>query len=245
MPWYKLILGRVFALYAILVFIVLLIPAYFLFLSIHIFSKGKNRNVYIHAAFTAWMDIYMPMIFCPVSKKGLHHFKKDTTYIVVLNHNSLMDIPVSSPGIPGPNRTLGKSSFAKAPLFGFIYKLGSILVDRKNPRSGAESFIAMKNALKDGLHICLYPEGTRNKSNEPLLPFKEGAFKLAIKTKTPIMVGAINGTKEILPATGPAFWFWPKRIEIVFSEAIGIDATLKEAELMEVCRKRMLELVNE
>jgi 1-acyl-sn-glycerol-3-phosphate acyltransferase len=239
-PLYQLIFGRFYAFYALACFILLLFPAYFLFLLIHIFSKGENRNIHIDHAFKAWMDIYMPLIFCPVRKKGLEYFMEGQQYVVIINHNSLMDIPVSSPGIPGPNRTLGKDSFAKIPLFGLTYKMGSILVNRDSHRSKAESFIAMKNALQNGLHICLYPEGTRNKSGELLLPFKDGAFKLALKTKKAIMPAVLKGTKEILPANGPAFWAWPHRIEFIFLPPIEINSATTEDELKEKSRVVML-----
>lgn len=62
------------------------------------------------------------MIFCPVKHVGRHHFLKGKNYVVTLNHNTLADVPVSSPGIPGPNRTLAKIEMASIPIFGYIYK---------------------------------------------------------------------------------------------------------------------------
>jgi 1-acyl-sn-glycerol-3-phosphate acyltransferase len=242
--WYQLILGRVYALYMLLIFILLLLPAFLLFASITLFYKKEKKQTYYHIAFQVWMDIYLPLIFCPVKRKGLHYFEKGKSYIVVLNHNSLMDIPVSSPGIPPANKTLGKDSFAKIPLFGFIYKCGSILVNRSNARSKAESMIKMKNALKEGISICLYPEGTRNKSEAVLLPFHDGAFKLAITAKAPIIVGAIKHTKEILPANGPIFYAWPHRITLEFAPAILYQEHEKLDALKEKCNATMLALLN-
>ena len=73
---------------------------------------------------------------------------------------------------------------AKIPLFGLIYKTGSILVDRKNEKSRRDSFIKMKEVLDMGLHMCIYPEGTRNTSSEPIKPFHDGAFRLAVDQRT-------------------------------------------------------------
>jgi 1-acyl-sn-glycerol-3-phosphate acyltransferase len=221
MPWYKLILGRVFALYAIIIFILLLVPAFLLFVLVNNFSKLEAREKNIHQVFVAWMDIFMPLIFCPVRRIGQHHFKPHQSYVIVANHNSLMDIPVSSPSIPVANKTLGKHSFANIPLFGYTYKLGGIMVDRNNTRSKVESFIKMKQALKSGLSICLYPEGTRNTSHEPLLSFQDGAFKLALTAQVPIIPAIITNTKRILPANGLFFWAWPHVITITFFEAIN------------------------
>jgi 1-acyl-sn-glycerol-3-phosphate acyltransferase len=220
LQFYKVILGRVYALYALIIFVLLLPAAYLLFRLIDTFSAASSKEQNIHDAFNVWMDIYMPLIFCRVQRKGLVHFAKNESYIVIANHSSFMDIPVSKPGIPVPNKTLGKSSFAKPPIFGYIYKLGSILIDRNSTRSRVESFIQMKQSLQEGISICLYPEGTRNKSQEVLLPFHNGAFKLSMDTNTPIIPAIILGTKNILPADGLAFWAWPHKVEFTFLEAV-------------------------
>jgi len=63
--------------------------------------------------------------------KGKQHFKKGENYVVVCNHNSLMDVPVSVTSVPA-NKTIAKIEMAKIPVFGLIYKRGSVLVDRKS-----------------------------------------------------------------------------------------------------------------
>ncbi|MFM2386241.1 MAG: hypothetical protein RL660_998 [Bacteroidota bacterium] len=244
MPLHKTIFGRLYALYAIVVFLLLLVPAYFLFRLVKTFSEPQNLHSNIHKAFVAWMDIYMPLIFCPVSKKGLHYFEHGKAYVVVINHNSLMDIPVSSPGIPMPNKTLGKTSFSKVPLFGFIYKLGSVLVDRGNARSRATSLIQLKQYLQQGISVCLYPEGTRNTSNDVLLPFHDGAFRLAIDAKVAVIPAIINGAKETLPAKGPIFWAWPHRIQFEFLAPISPADFASVEDLKLATRKAMLNALN-
>jgi 1-acyl-sn-glycerol-3-phosphate acyltransferase len=246
MVWYKLLLGRVFALYAIIIFVLTMMPALIVLLIGHAYKKNIQKDIHTHTVFRYWMAIYMPLIGCSVKKVGTEHFKKNKNYIVVLNHNSLMDIPVSSPGIPVPNKTLGKSSFSKAPLFGYMYKAGSILIDRKSARSKAESYIAMKQVLKSGLSICLYPEGTRNKSEHKLLTFQPGAFKLALDTGVDIIPGIITNTKKILPADGPVFWAWPHVIYFTFLQPIAISNYAKQEveKLSTHCRERMMEVLD-
>ncbi len=185
-------------------------------------NKGIGKDILTHKVYKYWMQVYMPLIGCPVKVSGTQNFAKNTSYIVVINHSSLMDIPVSSPGIPNANKTLAKSSFAKTPLFGYMYKAGSVLVDRSNAASKAASFKAMEQVLKQGLHLCLYPEGTRNKSNAVLQPFQAGAFKLALQTTTPILPAIIKGTNKILPANGPIFWAWPGTITFTFLPPIEV-----------------------
>lgn len=210
--------GYLFATYAALVFVatmlVILIPVWIIS-----FFPEPLRAKALQPIFRIWMGVYMPLIGCPVSRKGKNNFKSGENYVVVLNHNSLMDIPISSPWIPGPNKTLAKKEMAKIPLFGIIYKTGSILVDRKNPNSRRESFTKMMDTLNKGTHLCLYPEGTRNKSNEPLQPFFDGAFSTAIKAQRPIIPGLIFNTAKVLPST-KTFWMRPHSVKIHFLEPI-------------------------
>lgn len=186
-----------------------------------------------------WMNVYFPLVFCWLVIKGRKNFKKGENYIVICNHNSFMDVPLTTPEIPGPNKTIAKAEMAKIPLFGIIYKLGSILVDRKNKNSRAESFMKMKQVLAMGMHMCIYPEGTRNKTSEPLKEFHDGAFRLALDTRKPIIPALMFNTKKALPAD-KGFFFWPCKMQLHFlpSRQIRNDdtvETLKE-EMFETMR---------
>jgi 1-acyl-sn-glycerol-3-phosphate acyltransferase len=138
-----------------------------------------------------------------------------------------MDVPLSSPGIPGANKTIAKAGMAKIPLFGLIYKSGSVLVDRKSEQSRKASYTKMKEVLQMGLHMCLYPEGTRNKTNEPLQRFHDGAFKLAVETQKQIIPAVIFYTNIVLPRN-KTFYFWPHKVEMHFLEAIPVKDRMAE-----------------
>jgi 1-acyl-sn-glycerol-3-phosphate acyltransferase len=228
----KTIFGRIFAVWAILVFIatmlIFLIP-FFIF-SYPARDPAKTRRFV--AAARIWMAVFMPLIGCPVTVRGRKNFKPGENYIVVCNHNSLMDVPISVPAIPGGNKTIAKISMASVPLFGYIYRTGSILVDRNSERSRKESYLSMKKVLEMGLHMCIYPEGTRNKTNQPLKSFHDGAFRLALDTRKAILPGVIFNTKKALPA-GIPFYLMPHRLSIHFLEPVPVTpsdtaATLKE-----------------
>lgn len=130
-----------------------------------------------------------------------------------------MDVPVTSPGIPGANKTIAKIEMAKIPLFGLIYRRGSVLVDRKSEESRLKSYAYMKHVLEMGLHMCIYPEGTRNKSHNPLKEFKDGAFRLAIETGKPVIPAVLFNTKKVLPQH-KFFYFWPSKIEMHFLDPV-------------------------
>ncbi|GAA4459483.1 lysophospholipid acyltransferase family protein [Nemorincola caseinilytica] len=212
------IAGYVYAVYALLLFVATLLVVFVPVWVIARYSEPTRARL-VHRAFRIWMGVYMPLIFCPVSRRGKQHFRKGENYVVVINHNSLMDIPVSSPWIPGPNKTLAKIEMSRIPLFGVIYKAGSILVDRKKESSRRESFGLMDDTLKQGIHLCLYPEGTRNKTEKPIQPFYDGAFVTAIRAQKPVMPGVLFNTGTVLPHDSKG-WARPKRLHIHFLEPV-------------------------
>lgn len=215
---FKRVFGHLYFGIGILLFVLTMLPV-LIPASIALLFKEPQRAKIIHPTFKIWMSIFLPLVGCPVIRKGKNNFKKGENYVVVVNHNSFVDIPVSMPWIPGPNKTLAKIEMTKIPLFGIIYRAGSILVNRADEHSRKESFTEMNATLNLGLHLCLYPEGTRNKSEEVLQPFYDGAFITAIRNQKPIIPAILMGTKKILPLQ-PKFWAWPSTIQYHFLPAI-------------------------
>jgi len=237
----KRVAGHVYFVYIAALFIatmlVVLLPVW-----ISTLLPEPRRARFMHPLFKVWMDVYLNGIFCPVRRRNTHLFERGRSYVVVSNHNSFMDVPVTSPYIPGPNKTLAKAELARIPLFGVIYKAGSILVARKSEQSRRESFARMAEALDMGLHLCLYPEGTRNKTGEPIQPFYDGAFVTAIKAGAPVMPAVLTNTARILPRK-PAMWAWPRPIRFEFlppTETAGLSVE-DAGGLKETVRAQMLE----
>ncbi len=177
-----------------------------------------------------WMGTFMLLSGIRFSVRGKHNFDNLENAVVVCNHNSMLDIPVSFPFLPRANKTIAKKSLSKVPIFGWIYSIGTVLVDRNDSKSRQESYDKMKFVLNHGLDMLLYPEGTRNKTSAPLKSFYDGAFKLAIETQKPIVPVVILNTKKMLPAK-PVMYFKPGKITMhilpaVYPENHTID-TLK------------------
>jgi 1-acyl-sn-glycerol-3-phosphate acyltransferase len=238
----KNIFSHLFALYAILLFVITLIPVYVVLRILKTIVSKTRFEIIFHATMQIWMGVYLPLIFCPVKIKGKEKFAPNQNYVVILNHNSLIDIPVSTPSIPSPNKTLGKSDFLKVPLFGFIYACGSVIINRSNNRSKQHGYEQMLEVLKNNMHVCLYPEGTRNKSITNLQSFKDGAFKLAIESQKPIMVGVIEGTKNII-TSNKFFHAWPSSIIITYVDIIPTtDYTFSNIKLL---KEKAYEIMNQ
>lgn len=210
----KKVLGHIYFFAGMLLFLLtmllVIVPA-----GIALLFPEPRRAKIVQPLYKIWMSVFFPLVGCRVERRGKAFFQKGQNYVIVVNHNSLVDIPVSMPWIPGPNKTLAKVELARVPLFGLIYRAGSILVDRKKESSRKESFNQMQATLKLGLHLCLYPEGTRNKSEAPIGTFYDGAFITAIRAQKPIIPAVLFGTRAILPGK-PACWAWPGKIRFHF-----------------------------
>jgi len=217
----KEIFGRIWAVWGILSFAVTFLVIFIPSMITYLLPDPKGSSVFIRIA-KLWMDVWLRLAGCPVTIKGKENFAKGRSYIVTFNHNSLLDVPLSAPYVPGANKTIAKTSFAKVPLFGWFYRKGSVLVDRNSDASRRKSFEEMKNVLKKGMHMCIYPEGTRNRTNEPLKKFYDGAFKLAVETNAAIIPTLIFNTKKAVPVN-KSFFFIPHKLEMHFLAPVEVS----------------------
>jgi 1-acyl-sn-glycerol-3-phosphate acyltransferase len=208
----NLYIGRILAFWALLVFA----STMFLFIWFYLlcFILQEPYKTRWHRTISKiWMGLFLTLVGCRFTVKGKHHYNNVGPAIVICNHNSLIDVPVCTPFLPRANKTIAKKSFIYVPLFGWIYQFGAVIVDRKNDQSRRTSFEKMKRVLDSGLDMLIYPEGTRNKTSEPLKSFYDGAFKLAIETQKPIIPVVLLNTKKILPAY-PIMCFKPGKIQM-------------------------------
>ncbi|WP_440434455.1 lysophospholipid acyltransferase family protein [Parafilimonas sp.] len=111
---------------------------------------------------------------------------RNNQYIFVANHSSYMDIPSIVMSMHQPVRVLGKYEMVHYPVFGFIYRVAVILVDRSDAAHRAKSLRALKAAIGHGISIFIFPEGTFNETGNLLKEFYDGAFRTAVETQTPI-----------------------------------------------------------
>ena len=118
----------------------------------------------------------------------------DKSYVLVANHQNSYDIiTICKAAFPGVV-TIGKKSLKWIPIFGQVYWLsGNIMIDRKNTAKALDTLqLTAKKLTEKNLSVWVFPEGTRS-YGRGILPFKVGAFRLAVATETPvIMVTASN-----------------------------------------------------
>ena len=123
----------------------------------------------------------------------------DEPVLFIGNHRSFFDILLTYSRCPRLTGYVAKKEMEKIPLLStwmrFVYCL---FLDRKNPKEGLKTILQAIDYVKQGISICIFPEGTRNKGEElSMLSFKEGAFKIATKTGCAIVPISMNNTAAI------------------------------------------------
>jgi 1-acyl-sn-glycerol-3-phosphate acyltransferase len=133
---------------------------------------------------------------------GRENMTPGETYLVMSNHQSHYDIPVLFEVI-GPNiRMVTKEELFRVPIFGNALRAGGFIsIDRRDRHAAIRSLQSARELLASGTHVWIAPEGTRSPTGH-LLPFKKGAFYLALETALSILPVTIRGTRDALPAKG-------------------------------------------
>jgi 1-acyl-sn-glycerol-3-phosphate acyltransferase len=129
-------------------------------------------------------------------------------YVVVANHQSILDILLLS-RMPREMKWIAKEELFEVPWVGWMLRMsGDIPIRRGDAESGGEALGRARVYLARGMSVMIFPEGTRSRTGQ-LLPFKSGAFRLAVETGVPILPIAVHGTARGMPKGGP--WVNPCR----------------------------------
>ncbi len=191
----------------VLIFAVLfLLFSYFLFLVEWIIGKfNKEKKDYGFLRMVQWaLRVILKLSGVKVTVKGKENIL-DEPALYVANHRSIFDVLVMYIQYEKLTGFVSKDSIKKIPLLRvwmrYVY---CIFLDRKDPRSGMKMILEAIEHIKQGISMCIFPEGTRNKGEElSVLPFKEGSFKIATKSGCPIVPVAINNSVQVFEAHFP------------------------------------------
>ncbi len=130
---------------------------------------------------------------------GEEHVPTDVPVLYIGNHRSYFDIIITYARCPRLTGYVAKDNMEKVPLLRiWMRRLHCLFINRENVKEALKTILAGIDNIKNGISMCIFPEGTRNKSDEQMLPFKEGSFKMAEKTGCPIIPMAITNSAEIL-----------------------------------------------
>lgn len=128
---------------------------------------------------------------------GHENVPTDTPVLYVANHRSYFDILLTYCRCPGLTGYVAKDSMEKIPLLSiWMKRLYCLFLNRTDVREGLKTILTGIEQMKNGISMCIFPEGTRNRETD-MLPFKEGSLKMAEKTGYPIIPIAITNSAEI------------------------------------------------
>ncbi len=158
----------------------------------------KQPEYAIHKAMRCWAKSWFFFIGIKFKALNIQNYHEGQTYIFIANHISYLDIPTIILSVDTPVKILGKAELTKVPVFGWIYKIAVITVDRTDTKSKTHSLVQLKKKLEKGISVIVFPEGKFNETNEPLKVFYSGAFKLSLELNIPIAPILILNTNERL-----------------------------------------------
>lgn len=205
------------------------------------FWDGKH---YFWLARHAWAPGMLRIGSSPVTIVGADRVDWSKPHVIVANHQGNADIPALFVTVGAPLRFLAKRSVAWIPFIGWLMRLARFpFIERGNARAGRASIDRVAERIRrESLNVVVFPEGTRSPEGT-ILPFKRGAFILALEAQVPVVPIAIEGSGISLPRA--SFRIFPHPIKVTIGEPIpteglGLSARDELADRAEDAIQRML-----
>lgn len=197
-----------------------------------------DRNRAVPGRFLRLVAVLLTKLFPPWRLEVEGRWPGGGPFVVVANHQSMLDILFLS-RMPREMKWLAKEELFRVPWIGWMFRMaGDIPIRRGDAASGGEALAVAKTYLARGMNVMIFPEGTRS-AKGTLLPFKKGAFRLAIEAGVPVLPIAVHGTAAGMPKGGP--WVRPCRAVARILEPVPVAGTAAEdaARLRDAVRRRI------
>jgi 1-acyl-sn-glycerol-3-phosphate acyltransferase len=178
-----------------------------------------------------------------VEFEGLENLDPARPAVIVSNHESWYDVFALAGLLPVDYRFVGKKELSKIPFFGPAWiACGHIPIDRTNRKAAIESLrTAGEKIRRERAVVVMFPEGTRSSDGE-LLPFKKGAFVLALEMGVPVIPVGISGSRSLMPKG--SFLVRPGTMHVHIGAPIEVDGmtVADRDQLMDRARERVRQL---
>jgi 1-acyl-sn-glycerol-3-phosphate acyltransferase len=151
-----------------------------------LFAPGNRQTLYVYGKI--FCRGLAKMLGWSVEVENRSRLEAFRPCVLVANHQSFLDVVTYGSVFPRRTVSAGKREIGKIPVFGWFYRLsGNLIIDRSDARQARDSLQAAAEAMREEkIAVWFMPEGHRNTAPE-LLPFKSGAFRLAIAAQAPII----------------------------------------------------------
>jgi 1-acyl-sn-glycerol-3-phosphate acyltransferase len=204
----------------------------------------KNEN-FIYSPVRLFIRAGLAMVGVRVEATGQERLDPNQTYIFTPNHQSLIEVPLFVTYLGRNPAYLGKKEVFKYPVFGYgIRLIGVVPVDRSNSPAAVESAKLATENLRRGKSYVVYPEGTRSRDGR-MLPFKKGAFMMAIDAEVPVVPVTVSGATKIMPKAQVKVY--PSTVHITIHDPISTAGYSKDnvVELLERTRAQIFSALDE
>lgn len=190
-------LRLIFALVFIILFLIVSIPILFVE---WILRKFNKRAADISSLRIVQWAFHVVLFFCGtrLTVIGEENVPKDQSVLYTCNHRSFFDIVITYARCPGLTGYVAKDTMKKIPLLSvWMKRLYCLFLNRNDMKEGMKMILTGIDQINNGISMCIFPEGTRNRTEDEMLPFKGGSFKMAEKTGCPIVPMAITNSANI------------------------------------------------
>lgn len=158
---------------------------------------------------------------------GIENIPQEGAFLYAANHKSYYDIVLTYLCFPRPTGYVAKIEMEKYPLLSnWMRNIHCLFLDRQNIKEGMKTILKGIEKLKSGISVCIFPEGTRCSDTDSFLPFHEGSFRMAEKSKCPIIPVSITNSRALWEDHFPAIR--SAHVIIEFGKPIYPDELSKE-----------------
>lgn len=168
------------------------------------YKVNKNRSDITSLRIVQWA--FKTVLFLTGTEViviGEDHVISDRPVLYVANHRSIFDVVVGYSRCPSKTGFIAKNNVERIPILRlWMKRLYCLFLDRENMRDALRVVLAAIEYIKQGISIFVFPEGTRTKTGD-MAPFKEGSFKIATKTGSPIIPVAFSNTEQVFEKSFP------------------------------------------
>ncbi len=221
----KSMIRLILALLYIIPVLILSLILWVISLIVGLFSEEKKELLslaFVRFAFSSLIII----AGAKVTRIGLENIPTDKAVLYVGNHRSYFDILISGTRLYRPTAYIAKKQFFIPIVNLWMDNLHCLLLDRDDIKQGLKTILTAIDYVKNGRSIFIYPEGTRNRTEAPLLPFKEGSMKISTKSGCPIIPVAVTNSSAVFEDHFPGLR--PAKVVIRYGEPIDPASLSKE-----------------
>jgi 1-acyl-sn-glycerol-3-phosphate acyltransferase len=205
-----------------------------------VISSDRFYKIFFKIAIFWGKTILFVMGFKPVIETE-QEIIPGKSYMFIANHASLIDVMLMLAVMKNPAVFVGKKEVRKIPVFGYVARKTSILVDRDNAESRKEVYISAEEKLNQGLSIAIFPEGLVPPEDIILSEFKNGAFNLAIEHQIPIVPMTFYDVKKRFSWT--FFSGWPGKLRVKIHNFIQTEGLTHDD--MEATKQKAYKIIHD